>query len=262
MINPIPFDVRNEASVYEAVKHSNVVINLLGREYPARNFSLKAADSAETIARLSKKAGVSRFVHMSVLGAGDPNTQSVFHKTKLESESVVFSHFPQATIFRSAKIFGEEDRLVNTVCQIADNLGMFPLPGDGSAKFKPVFVDDVAEAIEASITEDASFGKLLELTGPEVYTMKDFVKNSLDNGGYDTARIVSFPYLTEAAAWFFERLPYSDPLLTKDEVIRWQEDEISFGEQDGFKLLNLKTIPFSREAAYLAFKYKNLFDSE
>jgi len=139
---------------------------------------------------------------------------------------------------------------------------MFPLPGDGSARFKPVFVDDVAEAIEACITEGASFGKLLELTGPEEYTMKNFVKISLDNGGYDNAKIVSLPYLTEAAAWFFERLPYSDPLLTKDEVIRWQEDEISFGEQDGFKLLNLKTIPFSREAAYLAFKYKNLFEAE
>jgi NADH dehydrogenase (ubiquinone) 1 alpha subcomplex subunit 9 len=262
MINPIPFDVRNEQSIYEAVKHSNVVINLLGREFPTRNFSIKAAnvDSAETIARISKEAGVNRFLHMSVLGAGDPNTKSVFHKAKLESEKVVFNHFPQATVMRASKIFGEEDRLVNTVCQVTDYLGFFPMPGDGTTRFRPVFVDDVAEALETSITESATYGKVLELAGPEEYTTYDFAKICLEKGGFVKNPIRTLPFVSEAAAFVFEKFPYSEPLLTTDEVTRWQEDEITFGEQSGFDLLNMTSIPFSREAAYLAFKYKNLFD--
>eukprot|EP00475_Leptophrys_vorax_P020508 TRINITY_DN2807_c0_g1_i1.p1 TRINITY_DN2807_c0_g1~~TRINITY_DN2807_c0_g1_i1.p1 ORF type:complete len:346 (+),score=90.43 TRINITY_DN2807_c0_g1_i1:1908-2945(+) len=264
MINPVPFDIRNEDSVFEAVRHSNVVVNLLGREWPTRNFSFQAAnvDSAETIARQSKKAGVSRFLHMSALGAGDPNTQSQFHKAKLASEERVFSHFPDATVFRSAKMFGEEDKLHNTFCQIAKILNFFPMPGDGNAKFKPVFVDDVAEAIEASITESATFGKTLELTGSEVFTFNDFGRTSLEYAGLKKKPIVSFPLLSEVTTWAFERLPYSEPLLNSDEMIRWQEDEITFGKENGLELLNIEPVKYSKEAAYLSFKYKNLLSKD
>lgn len=36
-----PFHLMDEDSIRRAVAHSNVVINLIGREWPTRNFSLK-----------------------------------------------------------------------------------------------------------------------------------------------------------------------------------------------------------------------------
>lgn len=66
-----PFDIRDEESIRRCVKYSNVVVNLIGREYETKNFSYNDVhvEGARRIARICKESGVERFIHLSSLNA-------------------------------------------------------------------------------------------------------------------------------------------------------------------------------------------------
>jgi len=53
------------------MKYSNVVINLIGRDWETKNFKFEDVHvtGARTIARLAKEAGVKRLIHFSSLNS-------------------------------------------------------------------------------------------------------------------------------------------------------------------------------------------------
>ena len=66
-----PFHLRDEPSIRKAMKYSNVVVNLIGQEWPTKNFSLEEAnvEGPARLARLAREMGVERFVHVSHINA-------------------------------------------------------------------------------------------------------------------------------------------------------------------------------------------------
>ena len=94
------YDLRNTASLEESVRHSDVVYNLVGRDYPTkyrvfvqlrglvltgrRNFDLEDVhvEGAERIAEAVAKYDVDRFIHVSSYNA-NKNSPSEFFRTKV-----------------------------------------------------------------------------------------------------------------------------------------------------------------------------------
>jgi NADH dehydrogenase (ubiquinone) 1 alpha subcomplex subunit 9 len=78
------FDLRNTASIEESVRHSDIVYNLIGRDYPTKNFDLEDVhiEGAERIAEAVAKYDVDRFVHVSSHSA-NKNSPSEFYRTKV-----------------------------------------------------------------------------------------------------------------------------------------------------------------------------------
>lgn len=76
-----PFDIRDEDSIRRCVKYSNIVVNLIGREYETKNFTFEDVHvkGARTLARICKESGVERFIHLSCLNA-NPNPKVYFKK--------------------------------------------------------------------------------------------------------------------------------------------------------------------------------------
>lgn len=71
-----PYDLRDEESIKKCIKYSNVVVNLVGRDWETRNFKFDDVnvEGARRLARLAKAAGVERFIHLSALNASEtPN---------------------------------------------------------------------------------------------------------------------------------------------------------------------------------------------
>lgn len=61
------------------MKYSNVVINLVGRDWETKNFKFDDVhvQGARLLAKCAKKSGVERFIHVSALNAAErPNTVS------------------------------------------------------------------------------------------------------------------------------------------------------------------------------------------
>lgn len=100
------------------MKYSNVVINLIGRDYETKNYKFDDVHvaGAQRIAKIAKRVGVERLIHFSALNAS-PDRKPIllkkpsgFYRSKYEGEKAVLNEFPTATIFRPADIYGQEDR--------------------------------------------------------------------------------------------------------------------------------------------------------
>lgn len=109
----IEYDLYNTESIEASVRHSDVVYNLIGRNYPTKNYSLEDIhiEGTERICEAVAKYDVDRYIHVSSYNA-DPNSTSDFFRTKGIGEQVARSIFPETTIVRPAPIFGFEDNLL------------------------------------------------------------------------------------------------------------------------------------------------------
>jgi uncharacterized protein YbjT (DUF2867 family) len=189
-IIPVAFRPRDTKSIIEAVRHSDVVINLVGKQELTRNFDLFGAnvEVVGNIAKACKEAGVPKLIHVSALLANELSP-SDWLRRKAQGEEVVRELYPDATILRPSIMFGDEDRFINLAAKWIKLYGVAPLVGSGSNRIQPVYVDNVAEAVRACVFQDKHNGKIFELAGPEAYTLRDlleFVRHSI---GEDTARV-------------------------------------------------------------------------
>jgi len=166
------------------MKYSNVVINLVGRNYETRNFSFDKVnvEGAARIARIAKEMGVQHFMHFSHLNA-NPNPTSFiangsnFLRSKYHGELAVREAFPEATIFRPSDIYGDEDMYLNIYASKARRcLDYIPICGKGEDIYKsPVYVQDVAKGVINAIYDPESIGKTYEINNEKSYYLSELV---------------------------------------------------------------------------------------
>lgn len=75
-----PYHLQDEESIRKAVKYSNVVINLVGRDWETKNFKFNDVhvEGARRIARISREMGVERLIHVSALNVDPLPAVSIF----------------------------------------------------------------------------------------------------------------------------------------------------------------------------------------
>lgn len=180
-----PFHLQDEASIRKAMKYSNVVINLIGRDWETKNFPFKEVhvNGARRLARIARECGVEKFIHVSALNATpDPkpliySDGSKFLASKYHSENAVRDEFPDAIIFRPSDIFGSEDRFLTYYAHFWRRaLRLIPLWHNGEKTIKqPVYSSDVAQGIVNAIREPDAIGKVFQAVGPRRYQLKELV---------------------------------------------------------------------------------------
>lgn len=180
-----PYHLCDEKSIYNAVKHSNVVINLVGRDWETKNFSFQDVhvDGARRLARISKQAGVEKFIHLSSLNS-TPHPEPIMTKegskwlkSKYYGELAVREEFPDAIIFRPSDIYGQEDRFLRYYAHMwrRQFRGM-PLWYSGERTVKqPVHCSDVAQGIVNAIKDPDSQGQVYQAVGPRRYKLSELV---------------------------------------------------------------------------------------
>lgn len=173
----LEYDVRDYESIVKSLSHSNVAINLVGKNYETRNFSYKSCnvDAAEAIATAAAECGVNNLVHVSHIQA-NAESPSIFMQMKAAGEKAVLEKFPTATMVRPAETFGDEDHLLNRFAYMR-KLPRIPLVGSGWDTMKlPVYSRDVGKAISTIALDPTSAGKIFELYGPEEYHLREIVE--------------------------------------------------------------------------------------
>jgi len=186
------FHLRDEDSIRRALKHSNVVINLIGRDFETRNFTFDSqAEGAGRIARIAKEEGVDRMVHVSAMNCDREHEGyaqkggSRFLKSKKLGEELVREAFPEAIIIRPAEIFGHTNTNDRFIWYYLSYMRLGPavmnyryaLPYAGKGIFKqPIYAGDVAQAIvNAAVKGIAKEGQTYQAVGPKRYELADLV---------------------------------------------------------------------------------------
>lgn len=269
------YSPRDEDSIREIIRESDVVINMIGKYYETKglvpvdsdgklklmggsrvNFSFEEThvDIAQRLAKIAKEEGASRFIQVSALAAS-PESKSEWARSKARGEAAVLKEFPEATIVRPATLFGCEDRLLNLLAFMAQRLPAVPMVEDGSALFQPVYVGDVAKAIMAAVNDEDMAGRTLELAGPADFTRKEIMEFV-----YDTTRqmtpIVPVPKeIMAMMAMIGDQMP--EPYLTPDDVNLQLEDQVLVPKEGivTLKDLGIQATPVENKA----FQYLHRF---
>ncbi|GJQ12660.1 hypothetical protein GpartN1_g4451.t1 [Galdieria partita] len=247
-IIPFEIELRHHESLRKSMENSNVVINLLGKNYSTRYYSLYDVHvtASRTIAQIAKEVGVEHFIHISSIGA-DKNSQSEFLRTKALGEEAVRDAFPSATIIRPCDMFGDEDNLINRACIIAKTFPFIPLVKDGKSKLQPVWCNDIAMVIRRASQDPEMFlGKTFELGGTKVYTIREFYEWILAETKLPNNFQVLPHRVAEMILFFAEkRIPIfnPDPKYTRDHLIRETSDMIVTCKNGELTFADIDAVP-------------------
>jgi uncharacterized protein YbjT (DUF2867 family) len=218
-------NIRNLPSLANAIQGASYVVNLVGTATGKgkQTFQSVHETGAENVAHTCAELGVTRLVHISAIGA-DVRSASAFSRTKLLGERAVTKAFEDATILRPGVMFGPEDKFFGQMAILAKALVVLPLVGGGTTKMQPVYVDDVAAAVCAALTNDETIGQTYELGGPRVWTLRDAHEFVLE-ATHRNRLLLPVPFgLAKFASLFLQMLP--GHILRPDQVNQLREDSV------------------------------------
>ncbi|MFW5969628.1 MAG: complex I NDUFA9 subunit family protein [Halofilum sp. (in: g-proteobacteria)] len=176
-------DVRDEDAVAAALEGMDVVVNTVSLyvERDGLDFDAIHVRGAERVARLAAASGATRLVHVSGIGV-DRASASRYVRARADGELAVRAVFPGATVVRPSVIFGPHDHFLSTLDTVT-RLPIIPLFADGGMRLQPVHVDDVAQAIAASLFDPAAAATVFELGGAEILRYRDILHAVLRHRG-------------------------------------------------------------------------------
>jgi NADH dehydrogenase len=209
-------NLKSEESIKRFLQDCDVCINLVGILFETRlqKFNELHASFPKKVASIFSKSSRSNLmIHFSALGANS-NSNSAYIKSKFLGEEEVKSNFANSTIIRPSIVVGPKDSFFNMFAKLAGLLPLIPLVGSG-VKFQPVYVGDVAKAINEIIINNIS-KETYELGGKSIYTFKELIELLLKE--IRKKRII-FPipfFAGRIQAMLFQLMP--KPLLTLDQI--------------------------------------------
>ncbi|AJA09748.1 3-beta hydroxysteroid dehydrogenase/isomerase [Sphingopyxis fribergensis] len=214
----VAVDVRDAASALRAVQGSDAVINLVGA---FGDMQAVQADGAGHVAAAAKAAGAAALVHVSAIGA-DANSASAYGRSKGDGEAAVRAAFADAAILRPSIIFGREDQFINRFATMMRMAPVVPVIAP-KAKFQPIYVGDVADAVVAALADNAA-GKIFELGGPQVLTMAELLRWIADATGRSPLFVDVPDFVASALASGLGWAPGAP--ITKDQWLMLQHDNV------------------------------------
>ena len=172
----------------DAVVSMAGILNESGRG--GKGFHKVHVELVEGIIKACREAGVSRLLHLSALHAGKGSSH--YLKSKGEAEELLRSADDlDVSIFQPSVIFGRGDQFFNRFAGMLSFMPVMPLACPG-ARLQPVFAEDVAAVMTASLEDPMTWGKSYELAGPQSFTLKELVKWTAQTMGQQR-RIIGLP---------------------------------------------------------------------
>jgi NADH dehydrogenase len=209
---PLDFD---EASMTRSLQGVDALVNTYWVRFDkGENTQPRAVQNTRKLVNAAKAAGVKRIVHISITNPSADSPLPYFWGKAANEKAVIESGMSYA-ILRPTVLVGDEDILINNIAYLLRRFPFFALPGNGSYKLQPVYVDDVAElAVEAVFRSDSY---TIDAVGPDIFTFKQMVKLIAEKIGVKRPLIPFPPRLALLAAQFLS-LFVGDVLLTPEEV--------------------------------------------
>ena len=241
--------------VKEAIKNSDVVINLIGILYETRNQKFRDihAGIPDTISKICADSDIKKFIHISAIGASE-NSKSEYQKSKFQGEIKALNNFKNTVVIRPSVVCGTEDNFTNLFSKLSF-LPVIPVVGI-NYNFQPILVTDVADAIVQAIETKDNEGKIYEIGGPKVISFGDMVKSILKTINKKRF-VVPVPMpIAKIQSSILSLLPIP-PILTKDQCeILSEADNVVSNNHMNLQDLNIKPSDVEEAMKKWLWRYK------
>jgi uncharacterized protein YbjT (DUF2867 family) len=231
-------DVHDDKALLRALADCDALVNLVAILHgSAAEFERVHVALPQRIVRVCHAVGLKRVVQVSALGVGNGNEPSNYLRSKAQGEAVWKASGLDVTLLRPSVMFGAEDSFLNTFAQLQALLPLMPLAA-ADAKFQPVWVDDVAEAIVRCLQRPQTIGQTIECTGPEVMTLGQIVRAAGRWSGHERPLLPLPMALGKLQALLMELLP-GTPLMSRDNLDSTQVANVASGVLPGLASLGI-----------------------
>jgi uncharacterized protein YbjT (DUF2867 family) len=182
MVEPRVGDVTRPATLGPAMAGVDSVVHLVAipRDFHGgADMRLINTEGTRAVVTAMGAAGVRRLIHMGAMGVEDvPDLH--YASSKAKAEALVQASGLDWTILKPSLQFGEGDGFFNIVAGLVRiSPGIVPVPGDGTSRFQPIHVDDVAAVTVRALADPATIGQAYDLGGPRYWTYREITAEVL-----------------------------------------------------------------------------------
>lgn len=206
-------DIHDAGALEHALAGCDAAINLIGilneKGDDGSGFRQAHVETTRKVIDACGRVGVHRLLQMSALGANAKQGPSHYQRSKGEAENLALESHGRnlaVTVFRPSVVFGPGDSFFNRFAGLLKLGPVFPVPTP-SARFAPVFVDDVTEAMVRCLDSQETFGRSYDLCGPQTYSMRELVEYTARAAGLRRLIIGCSDRLSRWQAQVLQRLP-------------------------------------------------------
>ncbi len=235
-------NVLDAGQLAQGLEGCDAAVNLIGilnsRGRQGRDFEVLHARLPGEIAAACREQGVPRLLHMSALRADPEKGPSHYLRSKGAGEQAVRREAGKrvgVTMFQPSVIYGPDDSFINRFAALLRLPAPFmPLPKP-NARFAPVYVGDVTDAMVHALEDRDCVGKTYQLCGPQVMSLREIVHMIADAIEVDR-RIWGMPdSLARLQAFAMEFVPGKP--LSRDNLLSMKENSIC--DVNGFEKLGM-----------------------
>ena len=214
-VKAFPLDFSDEHGLVNSLRGVDTFYNTYWIRFDkGANTQPAAVDNTRKLVRAAAEAGVRRIVHISITNPSADSSLPYFWG-KAANEKAVMESGMEYAILRPTVLFGKEDILINNIAWLLRRFPLFALPGDGSYRLQPVYVDDLA-----ALAVDTGYAKgnsVWDAVGPDIFTFRELVELIGKTIGRMPPLINVHPKLALTAAQVIS-LFVGDVVLTPKEV--------------------------------------------
>ncbi|MGH9385110.1 MAG: SDR family oxidoreductase [Vicinamibacterales bacterium] len=209
-ISVIRGDLDQPESYARALQGTHTVLHLAAQTGKARradHFTTNR-DGTATLLRLSREAGVERFINVSSIAATYEHKRAYHYAdSKSQAEELVRSSGLRFVNVRPTLVLGFRSPGGSGLLKVA-TLPLVPLFGDDSVRVQPIHVSDVAEFLVSALDEGRLDNHDVDLGGPEILSMRELLARIRRAAKRGKARFVRLPGFAAMGA-----LALVEPLL-------------------------------------------------
>jgi len=214
-VKSFPLDFNNEKELTQNLSGADVLVNTYWIRFDkGSNTQPKAVDNTKILIDAAAKAGVKRMIHISITNPS-PDSHLPYFWGKAANEKAVMESGMSYAILRPTVLFGKEDILINNIAWLLRRLPIFTMPGNGSYRLSPVYVDDLAKLAVDAVYQRENY--IWDAVGPDEFTFKEMVKLIGEKTG-SRRLLISFPPRLALLAAQLMSVFVKDVMLTPEEV--------------------------------------------
>jgi uncharacterized protein YbjT (DUF2867 family) len=170
-------DVRKPDSLRGAFDGMDAVVHTVAvpTERKQKFADVNVAGVAHVVAE-AQRAGIGRIVHMGALRA-DPDSPYPYLRSKGQGEALVTGSGIPHVVLQPSLLFGKGDDFFPRLA-FSLMFPVVPVPGDGKARFQPIHVDDIAQALVNAV-ERREISGVHEIGGAEPVTYDEMLAETM-----------------------------------------------------------------------------------
>ena len=214
-VETAPFRFDDEEALAASIRGASTLYNTYWVRFSKGDRTHeRAVANTQMLIRAAEQAGIRRIVHISITNPSLDSPLPYFRGKALIEESIRQSGL-QYSILRPTVLFGPEDILINNIAHLLRRFPLFAVPGSGSYRVQPIFVDDLAQLAVAAGHRETN--EVTDAVGPEIYSFTELVR-TIAQFIPNSARIIHVPPPVVLACSRVLGVLLEDVVLTRDEV--------------------------------------------